>query len=65
MAASIAIVGAGPRGISITERIAAYLGDRSEALTLHIIDEGLAEALDLLENELTRLTADPSAAVAS
>ena len=39
MAASIAIVGAGPRGISITERIAAYLGDRSEALTLHIIDD--------------------------
>lgn len=38
MAASIAIIGGGPRGISITERIAAYLRGSSPALTLHIVD---------------------------
>lgn len=38
---SIAIVGAGPRGISITERIAAHLraNPGSEPVTLHIIDD--------------------------
>ena len=40
MAASIAIIGAGPRGISITERLAAYLRatPSKDPLTLHIID---------------------------
>ena len=54
MAASIAIVGAGPRGISITERIAAYLGDRSEALTLHIIDDAQTGAGRIWETDQTR-----------
>ena len=54
MAASIAIVGAGPRGISITERIAAYLGDRSEALTLHIIDDAQLGAGRIWETDQTR-----------
>lgn len=41
MAASIAIIGAGPRGISITERLAAYLRatPSKDPLTLHIIDD--------------------------
>ncbi|MCG7297258.1 FAD/NAD(P)-binding protein, partial [Corynebacterium afermentans] len=54
MAASIAIVGAGPRGISITERIAAYLGDRNEALTLHIIDDAQLGAGRIWETDQTR-----------
>ena len=54
MAASIAIVGAGPRGISITERIAAYLGDRSEALTLHIIDDAQLGAGRIWDTDQTR-----------
>lgn len=54
MAASIAIVGAGPRGISITERIAAYLGDRSKALTLHIIDDAQTGAGRIWETDQTR-----------
>lgn len=41
MAASIAIIGAGPRGISITERLATYLRERPSQtpLTLHVIDD--------------------------
>ncbi|OFT77449.1 exopolyphosphatase [Corynebacterium sp. HMSC30G07] len=41
VAASIAIIGAGPRGISITERLAAYLHERPSQtpLTLHVIDD--------------------------
>ena len=37
---AIAIIGAGPRGISITERIAAYLkqAETHDPLTLHVID---------------------------
>ncbi|OFT58927.1 exopolyphosphatase [Corynebacterium sp. HMSC05H05] len=54
MAASIAIVGAGPRGISITERIAAYLGDRSEGLTLHIIDDAQLGAGRIWDTDQTR-----------
>ena len=53
----------GLRGVSDGKADLTGLSDWTD--TLHIIDEGLAEALDLLENELTRLTADPSAAVAS
>ena len=53
----------GLRGISDGKADLTGLSDWTD--TLAVIDEGLAEALDLLENELTRLTADPSAAVAS
>jgi len=53
----------GLRGVSDGKADLTGLSDWTD--TLHIIDEGLAEALDLLENELTRLTADPSPAVAS
>ena len=53
----------GLRGVSDGKADLTGLSDWTD--TLHIIDEGLAEALDLLENELIRLTADPSAAVAS
>lgn len=53
----------GLRGVSDGKADLTGLSDWTD--TLHIIDEGLAAALDLLENELTRLTADPSAAVAS
>lgn len=55
MSASIAIVGAGPRGISITERIAAYLGARGGgALTLHIIDDAQLGAGRIWETDQTR-----------
>ena len=37
--ASIAIVGAGPRGISILERIAARREDHSPAVDIHLIDD--------------------------
>ena len=38
---AVAIIGAGPRGISITERIAAYLNqtESRDPLTLHVIDD--------------------------
>lgn len=55
MAASIAIVGAGPRGISITERIAAYLNSRgSRKLTLHIIDDAQLGAGRIWDTGQTR-----------
>lgn len=46
----------GLRGVSDGKADLTGLSDWTD--TLHIIDEGLAEALDLLETELTRLTAD-------
>lgn len=46
----------GLRGISDGKADLTGLSDWTD--TLHIIDEGLAEALDLLETELTRLAAD-------
>ena len=46
----------GLRGVSDGRADLTGLSDWTD--TLHIIDEGLAEALDLLEHELTRLTAD-------
>ena len=55
MAASIAIVGAGPRGISITERIAAYLGASGGGeLTVHIIDDAQLGAGRIWETDQTR-----------
>ncbi len=36
--ASIAILGAGPRGVGVLERIAANLGGRSEPLVVHLVD---------------------------
>ncbi|MDN8626719.1 FAD/NAD(P)-binding protein [Corynebacterium ureicelerivorans] len=55
MGASIAIIGAGPRGISITERIAAYLKERSGgSVTLHIIDDAQLGAGRVWETEQTR-----------
>jgi adenosylhomocysteine nucleosidase len=45
----------GLRGVSDGKADLTGLSDWTD--TLHVIDEGLAEALDLLENELTRLTA--------
>ncbi|WP_175935579.1 FAD/NAD(P)-binding domain-containing protein [Corynebacterium sp. Marseille-P4321] len=58
--AAIAIVGAGPRGISITERIAAYLNTRGAAdgaegeLTLHVIDDAQLGAGRIWDTEQTR-----------
>ncbi|OFL14444.1 exopolyphosphatase [Corynebacterium sp. HMSC067D03] len=53
--ADIAIVGAGPRGISITERIAAFLNDRGATpLTLHIIDDAQLGAGRIWDTEQTR-----------
>ena len=55
MEADIAIVGAGPRGISITERIAAFLNDRGATpLTLHIIDDAQLGAGRIWDTEQTR-----------
>ena len=55
MAASIAIVGAGPRGISITERIAAYLrASGGGELTVHIIDDAQLGAGRIWETDQTR-----------
>ena len=56
MGASIAIVGAGPRGISITERIAAYLNARGNEAhaTLHIIDDAQLGAGRIWETTQTR-----------
>lgn len=54
MTASIAIVGAGPRGISITERIAAYLRGTSEPLALHVIDDAQLGAGRIWDTEQTR-----------
>ena len=55
MGASIAIIGAGPRGISITERIAAYLKERGGgSVTLHIIDDAQLGAGRVWETEQTR-----------
>lgn len=48
----------GLRGVSDGKADLTGLSDWTD--TLHVIDEGLAEALDLLEHELTRLTADAS-----
>ena len=36
---AIAIVGMGPRGISILERLAARMDDSSSPVTVHLIDE--------------------------
>ena len=55
MGASIAIVGAGPRGISITERIAAFLNERGgKPLTLHIIDDAQLGAGRIWDTTQTR-----------
>ena len=55
MGASIAIVGAGPRGISITERIAAFLNERGgQPLTLHIIDDAQLGAGRIWDTTQTR-----------
>lgn len=55
MGASIAIIGAGPRGTSITERIAAYLKERGGgSVTLHIIDDAQLGAGRVWETEQTR-----------
>ena len=55
MGASIAIIGAGPRGISITERIAAYLKERGGgSVTLHIIDDAQLGAGRVWETAQTR-----------
>lgn len=55
MGASIAIIGAGPRGISITERIAAYLKERGGgSVTLQIIDGAQLGAGRVWETEQTR-----------
>ncbi len=60
MGAAIAIVGAGPRGISITERIAAYLNARGATdgaegeLTLHVIDDAQLGAGRIWDTEQTR-----------
>lgn len=48
----------GLRGISDGRADLTGLSDWTD--TLHVIDEGLAEALDLLKAEFERLTADPS-----
>ena len=55
MGASIAIVGAGPRGISITERIAAFLNEHGgQPLTLHIIDDAQLGAGRIWDTTQTR-----------
>ena len=53
--ASIAIVGAGPRGISIIERIAAYLRHASNppALDIHLIDDAQHGAGRIWDTEQT------------
>ena len=57
--ASIAIVGAGPRGISIIERIAAYLGRSGAAVgdsaqfTIHLIDDAQHGAGRIWDTEQT------------
>ena len=55
MGASIAIVGAGPRGISITERIAAFLNERGgKPFALHIIDDAQLGAGRIWDTTQTR-----------
>lgn len=53
---SIAIVGAGPRGISLVERLAAHLkaAPLASALTLHIIDDAPLGAGRIWDTEQTR-----------
>ena len=57
--ASIAVMGAGPRGISIIERIAAYLGRSGAAvgdsaqLTIHLIDDAQHGAGRIWDTEQT------------
>ena len=53
---SIAIVGAGPRGISLVERLAAHLKavPLASALTLHIIDDAPLGAGRIWDTEQTR-----------
>ena len=36
---AIAIVGMGPRGISILERLSARMDDSSDPITVHLIDD--------------------------
>ena len=54
-APSIAIVGAGPRGISIIERIASYLhqAGHTPALTIHLIDDAQHGAGRIWETDQT------------
>ena len=55
-APSIAVVGAGPRGISVIERVAAALRERSieTPLTIHVIDDAQHGAGRVWETEQTR-----------
>ncbi|MDY5840256.1 MAG: FAD/NAD(P)-binding protein, partial [Corynebacterium camporealensis] len=51
---AIAIVGAGPRGVSLIERIAAHLPADNAALDIHLIDDAQHGAGRIWETTQTR-----------
>lgn len=51
---NIAIVGVGPRGISVIERLAVALADTTEAIGLHLIDDAQLGAGRIWETTQTR-----------
>ncbi|WP_284864545.1 FAD/NAD(P)-binding protein [Corynebacterium rhinophilum] len=51
---AIAIVGMGPRGISILERLTAHMDDSSSSVTVHLIDEAQHGAGRVWETDQTK-----------
>ena len=51
---AIAIVGMGPRGISILERLSARMDDSSDPITVHLIDDAQHGAGRIWETDQTK-----------